>query len=526
MPAGVGDGSIIGGLPWLPPRVETVDTYDSPSPFPAPKPSAATPGEIRPAADGLRRFVGRWPAWSVSLSVHVGLLLVLALWVIRREVAESRIITLSFATASGPAARSAADVVDIAKAPEPPAAAPEKPEPTSEPVPRASQPVELVPEPTPSPVAAVSSDPPSKTAGDSRTPITSQLSGRGESGRGERIEAAGGTAGTENAVASALGWLARNVDKKDGLWSLTGPYEDGGSQENRLAATAMALLAFQGAGTTPTAGRHAAVVDRAWKMLLKRQLEDGTFQLGPIPDQHRMYAHAQITIAVCEALGMTGDERFAEPARRAVRYCLAAQMPDGGWRYRLPEPDYENKGDMSVTGWFLMALKTAEMAGLEVPSESYARLESFLDNVFISDEKGYAYQINPHQRVFDVRPAITAEGLLCRQYLGWTRTHPRLAAGMKLLQKSSPIDFNHRTKNVYAWYYQTQVFHHAGGEAWDAWNAVLRERLPAEQVKRGPEAGSWERANDQWGHIGGRLYVTCLCTLMLESYYRHLPIYE
>lgn len=524
VPGGVGDGSIIGGLPWLPPRVEIVATCDSPLAFPAPKPSEAAAGEIRPAADGLRRFFGRWPPWSVSLSVHVGLLLMLALWVIRREVADSRIITLSFAKVSGLAARSAADVIEILKVPEPPAAAPENPKP--EPAPRASQPVEPAPEPTPSPVATVSSDPPSRPAGDSRTPITSQLSGRGESGRGERIEAAGGTAATEEAVASALGWLARNADKKDGLWSLVGPYEDGGSQENRLAATAMALLTFQGAGTTPTAGRHAAVVDRAWKMLLKRQLEDGTFQLGSIPDQHRMYAHAQITIAVCEAFGMTGDERFAEPARRALRYCLAAQMPDGGWRYRLPEPNHENKGDMSVTGWFLMALKTAEMAGLEVPSEAYARLESFLDDVFISDEKGYAYQINPHQRVFDVRPAITAEGLLCRQYLGWTRAHPRLATGMKLLQKNSPIDFSYRSKNVYAWYYQTQVFHHAGGDAWKSWNEVLRERLPAEQVKRGPEAGSWERANDQWGHIGGRLYVTCLCTLMLESYYRHLPIYE
>jgi hypothetical protein len=524
-PAGPGAGSIIGGLPWGPPWSANVEASKSPLPFPAPPPSPAKPVASKPTGDRLRRFVARSPAWSASLSIHVGLLLVLALWVIRREVAQSRIITLSFVEAARPVAQPAADVVEIVKIPEPSPPAAKRPEPTPEPVPKASQPVVPEPEPTPSPVVAPPSDQPSRTAGDARTAITSQLSGRGESGRGDRIGAAGGTAGTENAVARALGWLAKNADKKDGLWSLTGPYADGGSQENRLAATAMALLALQGAGTTPSAGRHADIVERGWKTLLKRQREEGTFQLGPIPDQHQMYAHAQITIALCEAFGMTGDERFAEPARKAVRYCLAAQMPDGGWRYRLPEPNHENKGDMSVTGWFLMALKTAEMAGLEVPSENYTRLESFLDNVFISDEKGYAYQINPHQKIVDFRPAITAEGLLCRQYLGWSRTDPRLVAGMKLLLDNSPLDFDHRSKNVYAWYYQTQVFHHAGGEAWEAWNEVLRERLPAEQVKRGPEAGSWERANDQWGHIGGRLYVTCLCTLMLESYYRHLPIY-
>ena len=53
----------------------------------------------------------------------------------------------------------------------------------------------------------------------------------------------------------------------------------------------------------------------------------------------------------------------------------------------------------------------------------------------------------------------------------------------------------------------------------------MRDVLPARQVAKGREHGSWDPALDKWGHIGGRLYVTCLCTLMLESYYRHLPIY-
>ena len=179
---------------------------------------------------------------------------------------------------------------------------------------------------------------------------------------------------------------------------------------------------------------------------------------------------------------------------------------------------------MSVTGWFLMVLKTAEMAGLDVPGETYTRLESFLDNVFISDEKGFNYQINPLQKVADFRPAITAEGLLCRQYLGWESDHPQVQAGIERLLAESPLDMDGRTRNVYAWYYQTQVFRHAGGAAWESWNERLRKDLPAKQVRTGREAGSWDRANDQWGHIGGRLYVTCLSTLMLEVYYRHLPI--
>ncbi len=64
------------------------------------------------------------------------------------------------------------------------------------------------------------------------------------------------------------------------------------------------------------------------------------------------------------------------------------------------------------------------------------------------------------------------------------------------------------------------------GEPWNRWNEVMREVLPAKQVKEGPERGSWDPGGDQWGPQGGRLYVTCLHTFKLEVYYRHLPLYQ
>jgi hypothetical protein len=64
-----------------------------------------------------------------------------------------------------------------------------------------------------------------------------------------------------------------------------------------------------------------------------------------------------------------------------------------------------------------------------------------------------------------------------------------------------------------------------GGPAWVAWNSRMQKALLPEQVASGREAGSWDPANDQWGHIGGRLYMTTLSACMLEVYYRHLPLY-
>ena len=79
---------------------------------------------------------------------------------------------------------------------------------------------------------------------------------------------------------------------------------------------------------------------------------------------------------------------------------------------------------------------------------------------------------------------------------------------------------------MYAWYYITQVVHNVGGTAWYRWNGRMREVVPAQQIEKGPEAGSWDPALDKWGHIGGRLFTTCFLTYMLEVYYRHLPLYQ
>jgi hypothetical protein len=347
------------------------------------------------------------------------------------------------------------------------------------------------------------------------------LAGR-EAGRKEvLLGAAGGGDETERAVTLALDWLKKQQNQKDGLWSLTGPYDDAGSQENELAATAMAILAFQGAGNTLTEGPHRAVVARAWRSLLKAQQEDGSFDVGQVPMQHALYSHAQATMALCELYGMSRDPKLAEPAARAVAYCVAAQGPNGGWRYEPGKP-----GDMSVTGWYMMALKTAEMAGMQVPAATFEGIGGFLDTVANGNGSRYGYRRDsPLKPAGPVTAAVTAEGLLCRQYLGWPQKDPRLVEGLELLMAENRLNFESDTKDVYAWYYITQVAHHMEGEAWRRWNDRLREVLPREQVVKGKQRGSWDPSLDRWGHIGGRLFVTSFCVYMLETYYRHLPLY-
>jgi hypothetical protein len=344
------------------------------------------------------------------------------------------------------------------------------------------------------------------------------LTGREAGMKASLLRAYGGTSSTEIAVTEALRWLARK-QRKDGLWSLKGGYTDGASTENRDAATALALLAFQGAGITPDGDVNApftSVVKTAWTAFLKRQNEDGNF-FNEGASNSRLYTHALATIALCELYGMTQDTRYRDRAQKAIDYCVKIQSAEGGWRYS-PGSD----ADLSVTGWFVMALQSARMAGLEVPSLTFSRVGDFLETVSQDDGAQYSYTPGQGKKI-----SMTAEGLLCRQYLGWPQKDKRLKRGVAVILEDLPTLESGRT-HVYYWYYAAQVCHHMEGEPWRKWNAAMRDVVPALQVHKGKERGSWDPNKDDTTGVngGGRLFVTCLSACMLEVYYRHLPIYQ
>jgi hypothetical protein len=346
--------------------------------------------------------------------------------------------------------------------------------------------------------------------------LQSALTGREEHMKEVLLREYGGNPDSETAVALGLAWLAKN-QQKDGGWSLTGPYRSGAvTRDIPESATAMALLAFQGAGNTPEKGEYKKQVAAGIKALLKKQSSDGNFyQQGA--GNNWFYVQGQCTIALCELYGMTKDPALRRPAELAVKFCIESQDPElGGWKY-LPR----SASDTSVTGWIMMALQSARMAGLEVPSPVLQRVSDYLDKAS-PDGSRYGYEVTSEPTL-----AMTAEGLLCRQYLGWRRDDPRLVQGVELLMQSLP---RYEDRDVYYWYYGTQVMHHMEGKYWSAWNAALRDMLVKHQEKTGPEKGSWDPLGehpDRWSNLGQgmRLYTTCLSLYMLEVYYRHLPIY-
>jgi hypothetical protein len=335
--------------------------------------------------------------------------------------------------------------------------------------------------------------------------------------RKKLVQSGGGSAESEAAVEAALKWFI-NHQMPDGSWNFDltkSPSCQGqckhaeakGAKSYPLAGpTALAILPFLGRGYTHKEGPYKKQMEFAFNALATKVVK-GKGNAG-----EGSYVQGLAGICLSEAYAMTQDQRLAMPAQLAINYIMASQDPvGGGWGY-----GYRSPGDTSILGWNLMGLKSGHMAFLQVDPMSVKRAVAFLDSVQSDEGSGYGYR-GPGNT-----PPLTAAGLLCRMYLGWKKDHPALNRGLDRLAKLGP------NNNLYYDYYGTQVMHHVEGDRWVAWNSKMRDMLVKAQAKQGHEQGSWYEGFES-GHgpeVGGRIYTTSLATMILEVYYRHLPIYS
>ena len=344
------------------------------------------------------------------------------------------------------------------------------------------------------------------------TGMQGKLKRRTPDGRGEGVRYGGGTPQSEEAVERALRWLAAH-QRQEGSWNFNHLSDacqhyctQPGSEASTTAATGLSLLPFLGAGYTHKKGEFQDVVERGLDYLKSHGIK---ISYGNDLRDGSMYGHALATIALCEAYGMSRDSDLKQAAQGAVDYIAYAQDNNtGGWRYNPGEP-----GDTTVTGWMLMGLKSGQIAGLNVKSPAIFAAQRFLNSVQNPDGSQYGYQSR------QPRPTTTAVGLLCRMYTGWRRNNPGLVKGVAQLNAWGPSP-----DSLYYDYYATQVLFHWAGPEWDAWNRKMRERLISTQERVGHQSGSWYFESQQ-SAAGGRLYNTAMAAMILEVYYRFMPLY-
>ena len=235
---------------------------------------------------------------------------------------------------------------------------------------------------------------------------------------------------TELAIERGLQFLSRH-QRPDGSWRLQDLDKDVLIHSD-TAATGLCLLAYQGAGYTHQQYKYATINDKALRFLIQHQRANGDLYIpqDPASDQNAwLYSHGIATLALCEAYGMTQDPQLRPAAQLAVNFMVNSQEPlRGGWRYR---PGVGS--DTSVTGWFMMALKSAQLAGLEVPKVTFDRMAGYVQASQVSAAQPHLFRYNPFapdtvEQRHGLQPThvMTSVGLLMRLYLGWRRDLPEM----------------------------------------------------------------------------------------------------
>ena len=337
----------------------------------------------------------------------------------------------------------------------------------------------------------------------------------------------------DRSVKRALEFLARNQlenHASDGLFR--------GQYGKTNAVAGLVGMAFMAKGYTPRTGPYSHMVRSCIDYVLASPTKNGYLGVRG----GRMYEHGIATLFLSEASGMVGparQKRIDAMLPKALKVIIDAQNAPknrgeelGGWRY---EPNSRDS-DLSLTGWQIMALRSARLNGAPVPVQTIKNalgfvLRNYRDRshrgILPADIGGFTYTNSHHVRgrrgrwveVVNTKPSVgmTGVGLLCLELMGRHNSERCRRSGNFILSmtkgKGLIDDGRHRT---YAIYYCAQAMHQLGGKYWEQFGERLYQYLLRTQGK----SGSWNVEGE------GEIYPTAMYVLALSVAYSQLPIYQ
>ncbi len=362
--------------------------------------------------------------------------------------------------------------------------------------------------------------------------------------RDELIREFGGSPISEQSVTDGLAWLARHQGQ-DGNWD--GEYlgrgrkslcEDDGACRNpggnySMAVTGLSLLAFQAGGHYHFNDQeYSANVKQGLDWLIDNQRKDGGLYGagGRSRNGQFMYEHGIATFALAEACALSRsfqrpiEGEYQQALERAVKFIVEGQHNDGGWRYS--DNKYEG-GDTSVSGWQVLALKTAKEAGFKFEPDLVNGIRDFFKKCETGEDGRTGYVPRTENAPGTIlSDATTGVGMLVHQFFLDQDNSELIEQAAPYLAEEAERRWKDTSEtDYYLWYNCTLAMFQAGQSGhkteWSRWNSVIRDRIIA--LQRGQDAGCARGSWDPKHHhdtSGGRVYTTALAVLTLEVYYR------
>jgi hypothetical protein len=331
----------------------------------------------------------------------------------------------------------------------------------------------------------------------------------------------------EGSVDHALAWMA-SQQAADGSFPTASIAQP--------AVTSFCVMAYLSRGYQPGPGPYGRQLEKAIDYVISCQQEDGLICRevpGPVyefktPTHTAAYNHAIAGLMLGEVYGQVSGAR-AKAARVAIQKALQytrelqarpkPELDHGGWGYIRQSLAWLD-GDMSVTAWHLMFLRSAKNAEFNVPKEYADDAVAYVRRNWDPSRGVFLY----HRGSSPSRGMMGA-GILALSMAGEHRSAIAQAAGDWLLQHP----FNRFGEMIggldryyYSMYYCTQAAAQLGGRYWTGIYPPAVETLLGVQH----ENGAFPFEPNAEDVVFGQCYSTSLAVLAMTPAYQLLPVYQ
>ncbi len=309
---------------------------------------------------------------------------------------------------------------------------------------------------------------------------------------------------------------------------------DGGfhpDSNNEPGISGLCLMAFLSRGHLPKRGPHGEKLAKSVEYLLDSQQPDGLISRQRQP-YHAPYNHGIASLVISELYGMSQpaeEVRIRQAIERALvftsyRYSQPKNFPDdeGSWRYLRRH--HSSDGDLSVTSWNVMFLRSAKNSGFQVDVSLIDDALGYMKRLYDPQFKTFRYEIHPDDAQYNHPRGMAGAGALSLSLSG--EHHSELAQNAARYILKRPFDqFDRPVAGeeypCYAAFYCSQGMFHLGGEYWSEYYPRLVKTL----LKAQRADGSWMMKQGLDVRYGAS-YMTALTILALTPPYQMLPIFQ
>lgn len=326
----------------------------------------------------------------------------------------------------------------------------------------------------------------------------------------------------EAAVDRGLAFLKRQ-HRQDGSFQQTPMYDPG--------ISALCVMAFLSRGHLPDQGPYGNELNRSVDFLLGCQQHDGLISRARV-SRSGQYNHAICALVITELYGMSqpkDEARFRKVIQLALDFTShrnsqpkAHADDQGSWRYLQRRRDSD--GDLSVTSWSVMFLRSAKNSGFDIDVQLIDEALAYMKRTYDPRRKTFRYEIHAEDPPMNYPRGMAAAGALSLSLSGEHQSPLARNAADYILRQ--PFDQYERPNAgeehpCYGAFYCSQAMFHMGEEYWSEFYPRLVKTL----LKAQRADGSWLMKQGEDAQYGPA-YMTALTILALTPPYQFLPIFQ